>query len=719
MATKQTEMPKIHSRNKTKEILGIFLFVFFAVLYIYCLPPTLAPYRDAGEMACDVYTLGIPHPPGYPLYVLLGKIWTFIVPGNFAWRLNLFSAVCGILSLYLFFLVLSGYFSPIASFLIILLFGFNFTFQTVSSVSEMYSLNFLFIVILIFLCLEIYENYSFKKIMLFSFLTGLFMTNRMDMVLALPAMLVLIAPVLIKKWKGNYFKNSVRAFLFFGLGFSVYLYLPIRSSANPLLDWNHPANIQNFIGSITRKSYGSTLDLISRNYKLGELFFPNLKYYMIHILENFNFAVIFVFFGVYWEYIRNKKRFWMSLVLFLIPGPVFLLLANMPPNPHALAIVEPNYLIPDIALIWWSVAGLTFLLKNFAKYSAAVYLVTAFSVFLTAYRNLPLSNRRWNFMARDYSDNVMKSVPPDSILVVKKDVQLFSLWYYQIVEKKRQDLKIIAQGLSGSKWYQNSHKKWNPELNIFNLNTGGESEWEKMARFNKSGVYSTMDVELAQKVPGRPRGLVNELYPKETFNEKLDFWNFFNLQWIGMKYPDFFTRDLATSHAQSVVASSAFLSSKQSLSPESAEKINMSGIMDDEIPDAFLYAGFYYSNAGDWNEAKNYFKKSVDAYEKMLKLTRKYRSLESLKDSISKSSAYAWLNWGVSLEKTGLYKEAESAYNMALIRNPNLADAHYNIAILYWKKDWNKVVYELKETLRINPGHSIAAKYLHQIESGR
>lgn len=703
---------------RTKHFLGIFLVIFFAVIYIYCLPPTLAPYRDAGELACDVYTLGIPHPPGYPLYVIMGKIWTFLIPGNFAWRLNLFSAVCGILSLYLLFTILSRYFSTVASFLVMMLFGFNFTFQTVSSVSEMYSLNFLFIIILIFLCLKIYENYSFKKVMLFSFLTGLFMTNRMDMVLVVPGMFVLIAPILIKKWKGNYFKNSVKAFLFFLLGFSVYLYLPIRSSMNPMLDWNHPADIQNFIGSLTRKSYGSTLDLISRHYSPGELFFPNLKYYAIHVFENFNFAVLLAFLGIYWEFINNKKRFWMWFVFFLVPGPVFLFLANMPPNPHALAIVEPNYLIPNIAIIWWIVAGITFLLKNFAKYSAAIYLLIAFSVFLTGYRNLPLSNRRWNFMARDYSNNVMKSVPPESILIVKKDVQLFSLWYFQIVEKKRRDLKIVAQGLSGSKWYQNSNKKWNPELNLFNLNTGDESEWEKMVKFNKSGVFSTFDVELAPKVPGRPRGLVNELYPKETFNEKLDFWNFLSLQWLGMKYPDFFTRDLASSHAQSVVASSAFLSSKGLLNSDAVEKIRISTIMDDEIPDAFLYAGFYYSNVGNWNEARNYFKKSVDTYEEMLKLTQKYHSLKSLKDSISKSSAYAWLNWGVSLEKNGLYNEAESAYTMALARNPNLADAHYNIAILYWKKDWNKVVYELKETLRINPNHANAAKYLNQIESG-
>ena len=50
---------------------------------------------DSGELVTAVHLLGIPHPTGYPLYVLLGKLWTLLVPvGSIAFRMSLFSAAC-------------------------------------------------------------------------------------------------------------------------------------------------------------------------------------------------------------------------------------------------------------------------------------------------------------------------------------------------------------------------------------------------------------------------------------------------------------------------------------------------------------------------------------------------------------------------------------------------------------------------------------------------
>ena len=50
---------------------------------------------DSGELVAAVHTLGIPHPSGYPLYVLLGKLFSMALPiGSIAFRMSLFSAVC-------------------------------------------------------------------------------------------------------------------------------------------------------------------------------------------------------------------------------------------------------------------------------------------------------------------------------------------------------------------------------------------------------------------------------------------------------------------------------------------------------------------------------------------------------------------------------------------------------------------------------------------------
>ena len=63
------------------------------LVYLLTLAPTVTLW-DAGEFLTAARTLGIPHPPGTPLVVLLGHVWGQLVFfGNYAWRLNVLSAV--------------------------------------------------------------------------------------------------------------------------------------------------------------------------------------------------------------------------------------------------------------------------------------------------------------------------------------------------------------------------------------------------------------------------------------------------------------------------------------------------------------------------------------------------------------------------------------------------------------------------------------------------
>src|SRR5689334_12351952 len=67
--------------------------VAVTALYVAGACPTIF-VGDSGELVTAVDRLGIPHPTGYPLYVLAGKLWTLLLPaGSIAWRMSLFSAV--------------------------------------------------------------------------------------------------------------------------------------------------------------------------------------------------------------------------------------------------------------------------------------------------------------------------------------------------------------------------------------------------------------------------------------------------------------------------------------------------------------------------------------------------------------------------------------------------------------------------------------------------
>src|SRR5258708_1288220 len=89
-----------------------YLFFGFFALYLHSLAPHLAAYRDAGEMASLLATLGIAHPPGYPLYTILGRWMLWIPLGNPVYRANLFSAVCAALALIVLYRVLRKWIQP-------------------------------------------------------------------------------------------------------------------------------------------------------------------------------------------------------------------------------------------------------------------------------------------------------------------------------------------------------------------------------------------------------------------------------------------------------------------------------------------------------------------------------------------------------------------------------------------------------------------------------
>jgi hypothetical protein len=68
----------------------IFIFTFLIYLNTNA-PGILVP--DSPEFIASSFSFGIAHPSGYPFYLLLGKVFSFIPIGNLAWRMNLMSAL--------------------------------------------------------------------------------------------------------------------------------------------------------------------------------------------------------------------------------------------------------------------------------------------------------------------------------------------------------------------------------------------------------------------------------------------------------------------------------------------------------------------------------------------------------------------------------------------------------------------------------------------------
>ena len=84
---------------------GIVL-VFSFLIYFFTMSPTVS-FWDCGEFIATSYTLGVPHPPGSPLYLIIGRIFSML-PFNpdIAFRVNLISPLVSSLAVMLLYLVI-------------------------------------------------------------------------------------------------------------------------------------------------------------------------------------------------------------------------------------------------------------------------------------------------------------------------------------------------------------------------------------------------------------------------------------------------------------------------------------------------------------------------------------------------------------------------------------------------------------------------------------
>ncbi|MFN2244174.1 MAG: DUF2723 domain-containing protein, partial [Anaerolineae bacterium] len=79
-------------RARLDLLIAVLLGAASFALYAVTLAPTVLA-GDGGEFQFVPYLLGVAHPTGYPLYTILGWLWSHLLPvGDVAYRMNLFSA---------------------------------------------------------------------------------------------------------------------------------------------------------------------------------------------------------------------------------------------------------------------------------------------------------------------------------------------------------------------------------------------------------------------------------------------------------------------------------------------------------------------------------------------------------------------------------------------------------------------------------------------------
>ncbi|MCX6582612.1 MAG: DUF2723 domain-containing protein [Candidatus Aminicenantes bacterium] len=421
--------------SKKKEVLfccGIF-FITLAV-YISTLAPSVY-FGHSGELTAAAYNLGIAHPPGYPLYLLLGKLFMLLVPfGDMAMRMNLLSAVFAALTTVLVYLIgraLNHH--RLTATLTALIAAFSFTFWSQAVVAEVYTLAALFFCTLILFTLLWLKDRQEHWLLLLALTAGFAMTHHVIIAVFLPVFLIFILlnkPGLLKDWK--LIARSIPLFL---LPLLLYLYLPIRSAANPLNDWGNPETFSRMINHVTGKQFDG---LFLKQGAAGVMFQWHI--FVDALLKQFPFILlILAVIGVIAGLKREKK-----IVFFFLALPVVGICYSLA---YFITNVEPQfiYIFLCLALIMgMSLDGLYRWMRK-GKKNRFPWVVAGI---LTIIALLPLAVNRTkcdqsgNYLARNYGRNMISTLEKDSALIIDGENELFIAAYLKIVEGLRPDVEV-------------------------------------------------------------------------------------------------------------------------------------------------------------------------------------------------------------------------------------------------------------------------------------
>jgi len=439
-----------------------------------------------------------------------------------------------------------------------------------------------------------------------------------------------------------------------------------------------------------------------------------MNVYLKRTYKLFTYAGIpFMLLGFLYLYRKNRHFLVSTFLIYFISGPVFIAIAKMPPNPHALAIMEPHYLISDLILVLWFGCGIYYLSGKLKKFSPVLLLIPA-GLFVL---NFHSQNMRFNFTAYDFARNVFRSIPKNSIIISREDIQIFSQWYLQFVEKKRSDITVIAKGLSGSLWYQEGLKKYK-NTDVVSLNN--PETFSQFYAINKNrDIYFTGDVEDYEMLGGKyfayPYWLVFNIREQKTKDYKpLDLENIYIIR-KPLKpelYPDFFTQKIISQYSDSLLKCGMFFLRVGNIE-NAIVNFEKSISMKTDTPAAYFNLGWIYFQKNEFEKTERYYRLAIKFYEKLHGEAIEYKSFPEVVDSIISDWAVVHNNLGTIYEKQNKLNEAISEYKKAVKIKPDYADAHYNMAVAYWRqKNWQKVIENLEKVLRINPNHTDAQKYL-------
>lgn len=444
----------LHFSSRTGSPWFIFILTTLLVLLVYLL--TLAPDLtwanyggDGGELITAAVTLGIPHPPGYPTYVILGKLVSLLPVGTMAWRFNLLSAICvalaaGVISIIRYQRSANGESLTARRFLIT---GFLFAFTPVvwsqALIAEVYGLDVLLV------ALFLWALWQKRPFLLTGLLLGLSVTTHLTSLLLLPLALALTPA---RQWP--------RLSAGLVLGLAPFLLLPLLARGSSPVVWGEPTTLSGWWWLVSGQIYHANAFALPFNQWL-----PRLAEWAWLLIAYAGLQA--------GRYAGEKVGKYKSGQ---VGKPVNLQTcrpANLQtPIPANLPILHLTFWLYTIYAFFYNTPDAIVLLLP------AVLLLALMLAPLLSWPGrwawlLPILLLLLNFNGQNLRDDpgvrspalaTLQTAPDQAILLAPGNETIFALWYFQSVEGVRRDISLVDENLFAFAWYRTRLQELHPHL---------------------------------------------------------------------------------------------------------------------------------------------------------------------------------------------------------------------------------------------------------------
>ena len=514
-ATSEPKSKSAHPRNSritslaaVQLLCGGTVFLVALLLYSWTLAPTVT-LTDSGELIVVARGLGIAHPPGVPLWIILAHLASLMPLGNVAQRINFSSALfaaltCAMLTLVVAEVIITasylaaakrrkrgtkkieelGVTHPMVAAPALgagLLLAFSRTLWSYATITEVYALNTLLILVICFLMLRWrrwivedrmhistvsnpgqvtrHDAFLYSAALIFGLALGV---HHVTVALTLPAVAVIVF-----RTQGVRFFTSRRfvyaALISIGALVAVYAYLPLAASRSPVINWGHPRSLQEIWWHLTGRQYQVYFSF--KPEIMGEQFAEFCRM----ALREFGFpwlplSLLLAFAGLADAFKRDRTIFWFLLTI-VIADLAYALSYEIAEDKDAYYL--PTFISIAIAAglgIRWLIRSAVSKSLPVAKPSlaAVVAVLVVSTIALTA--NWPFNNRRRYFIAHDYVDNLLKAIAPNGLLLTLDWQVVSPMFYAQEIEHLRPDVKVVDINLLRRSWYFDYLKHAYPAL---------------------------------------------------------------------------------------------------------------------------------------------------------------------------------------------------------------------------------------------------------------